>query len=129
MKRIFEIIHPDYGGYTFFSVVVWEDVLDLAHESTHIGWQIPIRILEARFVIQGRILYHIVEAYTSEMLDKEKEYDEAIKVSQHLTEKWMMEFGNIKQFTWKGSIFKDINYCLLVRKMIGLWIRRYRRKA
>ena len=88
MKRIFEFIYPDYGGYTFFSVVVWEGSLELADPEKHIGWSAVMRVLEARYVIRGQIIHHEVDAAN---LDADG-WGEILEKARKLKLEWSKEF-------------------------------------
>lgn len=94
MKRIFENIYPDLVGYTFFSVIVWEGTLNVAEEIRHPGWNVPVRIMEARYVIFGRILHR--ESKLS-VLDYSRNWNDILDDAKNLTAKWSKMFSEYEK--------------------------------
>lgn len=77
--------HSNRGGSgSFYSVTVWQTVLELPEID---GWNVPVRILEARMVIRNNIKYHVYE-----VSGVDTSWDYIMKYAENLTTHWLPLF-------------------------------------
>jgi len=87
-RKIYEAIYPDKEGYHFYSIIVWEGTLDRLDGNA--DWNdMPVRIIEARYVIRGQLLHYVLETGSPDNNTWEKIMDDAAK----LKNKWEQMFA------------------------------------
>lgn len=112
-KRIFEFIYPDYGGNTFFSIIVWEGIFEQTDTTLHDGWTRYIRFAECRYVIMGRLLEHVTDIAESD----QQKWDSMVGGAEALKRTWFSMFTDFeskyKEASEKCSrLYKEAGYGL-----------------
>lgn len=94
VRVAFRELYPDQSGYTFYSINVWDGNFNVMN-SEHPGWRADMRIMEARYVIFGRIIYSVTDC--AELNGNNKHYNDILNNAKELSNIWGEEFLDFQQ--------------------------------